>query len=272
MRRAALLASAAALTAYAAWIEPRRLVVRREEMTLPRWPAEVDGLRVGVMTDLHAGMPHAGLDAVQRAAEGLAAERPDLVCLLGDFVDRQAMVARPINTVALIGRLAALAAAPRGVFSVLGNHDWYAGARRISDALEDIGVTVLEDSAAPVGDGLWVAGVGDYRIRGARVDRALMPVPDGAPVLLLSHDPDAFPSVPGAVSLTLSGHTHGGQVAIPGVRRPFVPSSYGERYVHGHIVEGGRHLWVSSGVGTSGLPLRFLRPPEVVSLTLRAPS
>ena len=91
-------------------------------------------------------------------------------------------------------------------------------------------------------------------------------------MLLLSHDPDAFPAVPARVALTLAGHTHGGQVAIPLVRRPFVPSRYGERYVHGHVVEGGRHLYVSSGVGTSGAPVRFLRPPEVVSLTLRARS
>ena len=133
-------------------------------------------------------------------------------------------------------------------------------------------MTVLEDSAAPVGDGLWVAGVGDYRIRGARVDRALMPVPEDAPVILLSHDPDVFPAVPERVSLTLAGHTHGGQVAIPLVRRPFVPSRHGERYVRGHVVEDGRHLHVSSGIGTSGLPVRLLRAPEVVSLTLRSPS
>jgi uncharacterized protein len=217
-------------------------------------------------------MPHVALDAVSRAAEALAAEEPDLVCLLGDFIDRRAVFARPVNTTTLISRLAPLAAAPRGTFAVLGNHDWYAGGRQIADALEEIGVTVLEDSAAPVGDGLWVAGAGDYRIRGARVDRALMPVPEDAPVLLLSHDPDAFPAVPERVSLTLAGHTHGGQVAIPLVRRPFVPSRYGERYVHGHVVEKGRHLYVSSGVGTSGAPLRFLRPPEVVSLALRARS
>jgi predicted MPP superfamily phosphohydrolase len=248
--------------------------VRREELTLPRWPAALDGLRVGVVTDLHTGMPYAGVDAAERAAQALAAERPDLVCLLGDFVDRQAIFARAVVVETLVGRLVApLLGAPLGVLAVLGNHDWYAGARRIGDALEDAGATVLEDSALPVGeDGLWVAGVGDYRIRGARVERALMPVPDDAPVLLLSHDPDAFPAVPERVALTLAGHTHGGQVAIPLVRRPFVPSRYGERYVHGHVVEDGRHLYVSSGVGTSGAPVRFLRPPEVVSLTLRAPS
>ena len=243
--------------------------MRREELTLPRWPAALDGLRVGVLTDLHAGMPHAGLDAAERAAERLAAERPDVVCLLGDFIDRRAVFARPVDTVALITRLEPLAAAPRGVVAVLGNHDWYAGARQIADALSDAGVTVLEDSAVPAGGGLWIAGVGDYRTRGARVDRALMPVPEDAPALLLSHDPDAFPAVPARVALTVAGHTHGGQVAIPGLRRPFVPSHYGERYVHGHTVEGGRHLYVSSGLGTSGAPLRFLCPPEVVSLTLR---
>jgi predicted MPP superfamily phosphohydrolase len=248
--------------------------VRREELTLPRWPAALDGLRVGLFSDLHAGMPHAGLDAVERAAETLAAEQPDLVCLLGDFVDRRALMSRPPAADAVAARLAPLLGAPRGVVAVLGNHDWYAGARRIADALDDVGVLVLEDGAAPVaGDGgLWVAGAGDYRVRGARVARALMPVPEDAPVLLLTHDPDAFPQVPERVALTLAGHTHGGQVAIPGLRRPFVPSHYGERYLYGHVVEGGRHLWVSSGVGTSGLPVRLLRPPEVISLTLRAPS
>jgi predicted MPP superfamily phosphohydrolase len=248
-------------------------VVRREELTLPRWPAALDGLRVGVLTDLHSGVPYAGLGTVERAAEALGAERPDLVCLLGDFVDRRAMFARPIVPEDVAARLAPLAAAPLGAVAVLGNHDWYAGARRIGDALEDVGVTVLEDSALPVGDdGLWVAGASDYRTRGAHVDRALMPVPDTAPVLLLSHDPDAFPAVPERVALTLSGHTHGGQVAIPLVRRPFVPSRYGERFVHGHVVERDRHLYVSSGVGTSGAPVRLLRPPEVVILTLRARS
>jgi predicted MPP superfamily phosphohydrolase len=97
-------------------------------------------------------------------------------------------------------------------------------------------------------------------------------VPEDAAVLLLSHDPDAFPMVPRRVALTLSGHTHGGQVGIPLVRRPFVPSHYGERYVRGHVAEDGRHLYVTSGVGTSGIPVRLFMPPEIVILSLRAPS
>ena len=264
-------AAAAALGAWSLWLEPRRLVVRRERLVLPAWPAALDGLRVGLLSDLHTGVPHAGLDAVGRAARALNAERPDLICLLGDFIDRRATFARPVHSDAVAERLGVLAA-PRGVVAVLGNHDWYAGARRITDALTAVGIPILEDEAVPAGAGLWTAGVGDNRVRGANVDRALADVPDGEPVLLLSHDPDVFPHVPARVALTLSGHTHGGQVGIPYLRRPFVPSLYGERYVQGHVVEDGRQLYVTSGLGTSGLPVRLLRPPEVVILTLRSPT
>ena len=109
------------------------------------------------------------------------------------------------------------------------------------------------------------------RHRRPDIGAALRDVPGDAPVLVLSHDPDLFPGVPNRVSLTLSGHTHGGQVAVPLLRRPMLPSYYGERYARGHIVEHGRHLLVTSGVGTSGLPVRFLAPPEVYVLTLRNP-
>jgi uncharacterized protein len=264
-------AAAAALGAYSLWYEPRRLIVRREQLALPAWPAALDGLRVGVLTDLHAGMPHAGLDAVTRATDALQAERPDLICLLGDFIDRRAFFSDPVDAQALAARLATLRA-PRGVTAVLGNHDGYAGASRIAVALAGVGISVLEDDAQRAGDGLWTAGVGDYRIRGAHVSRALARVPAGDAVLLLSHDPDVFPFVPARVALTLSGHTHGGQIGIPYLRRRFVPSHYGERFVDGHVEEDGRHLYVSSGVGTSGIPVRLLRPPEVVILRLRAPS
>jgi hypothetical protein len=90
---------------------------------------------------------------------------------------------------------------------------------------------------------------------------------DDAPAILLAHEPDIFPSVPARFALTLAGHTHGGQIRILG-RTPYVPSRYGSRYVHGHIVEGGRHLIVSAGVGVSDLPLRLGVAPEIVVVQL----
>jgi predicted MPP superfamily phosphohydrolase len=87
-------------------------------------------------------------------------------------------------------------------------------------------------------------------------------------VVLLTHNPDVFPFVPGRVALTLAGHTHGGQVRLPLIGRPVVPSQFGQRFAAGHVVEGGRHLFVATGIGTSILPVRFRVPPTVTLLTL----
>jgi predicted MPP superfamily phosphohydrolase len=267
--RPALLAAAAALVAYAGWIEPRRLVVRRVELALPGWPRTLDGLRVGVLADLHCGMPHAGMPAVARAAYALRAEAPDLVCLLGDFIDRRALFSRRVDPRDVAKALSPLKA-PMGVLAVLGNHDWYAGGAQIVQALQETGVTVLENDALGVAPELWVAGLDDMRLRDPDVTKALRDVPENAAALMLSHDPDLFPLIPERVALTISGHTHGGQVAIPLLRRPFIPSHYGERYAGGHVEERGRHLYVTTGFGTSGLPVRLARPPEVVVLRLRS--
>jgi predicted MPP superfamily phosphohydrolase len=89
-------------------------------------------------------------------------------------------------------------------------------------------------------------------------------------VIVLSHDPDLFPWVPPRASLTLSGHTHGGQINLKPLLSHVIPSRYGDRFANGHVVEGGRHLYVTSGVGTSVHPVRFGRPPEIVVLRLRA--
>jgi predicted MPP superfamily phosphohydrolase len=106
--------------------------------------------------------------------------------------------------------------------------------------------------------------------RDPRVDAALDPVADGEPVLLLSHNPDVFPAVPDDVALTVSGHTHGAQVDLPVVRDRVTPSQHGARYTDGHHTENGRHLYVSNGVGTSRLPVRFRARPEVALLRMEA--
>jgi uncharacterized protein len=262
-------AAAAALGVYAGWIEPRRLVTRHVELTLPHWPGALDGLRLGVASDLHAGVPYMGLKAVGRVVDALNAQRPDIHLLLGDYLDASQILGRYVAPEAVAAELARLDA-PLGTVAVIGNHDWRAAADRMWRALDRTGITVLEDAAVERG-GLWIAGLGDMRHRDPNVPRALAAIPPDAPAIVLSHDPDMFPSIPSRVSLTLAGHTHGGQVAIPLLRRPMLPSRYGERYARGHIVEGGRHLYVSHGVGTSGLPLRLFAPPEVLVLRLRAP-
>jgi predicted MPP superfamily phosphohydrolase len=160
------------------------------------------------------------------------------------------------------------------VFAVLGNHDRLFDAPRVRAALEAAGIRVLEDTASlvstPSGP-VWIAGLTDYWTGPHDVGRTLAAVSDSVtPVLLLTHNPDIFPRIPSRVMLTLAGHTHGGQVRLPLIGSPIVPSAYGQRYVRGLVVEGDRRLFVSTGIGTSDLPVRFGVPPTIFVLTLRA--
>ena len=264
----AIAALGGATLAWAGLVEPRRLVTVRRTLHLPRWPAAVDGLRVGVLSDLHAGAPHAGRKAIARAVDRVNAEAPDAMLLLGDFTDAHPVWGGRVTPAEIAAELSGLRS-PLGTFAVLGNHDWKRAGFAIWEALRDAGIEVLENRAVKAGD-VYIAGLADLRSRRPDLPGALDGIPPDAPVILLAHDPDVFPFVPHRVPLTLSGHLHGGQVAIPLLRLPAIPSRYGERFVRGHVVEDGRHLYVTSGLGTSGLPVRLFRPPEIVILELRS--
>jgi predicted MPP superfamily phosphohydrolase len=199
------------------------------------------------------------------------AERPDLVLLLGDYVTTRRVKTSFVPPEATAAVFAGLEA-PLGVLAVLGNHDWYFGARRVRAAFEAVGIPVLENQARRLqggGHGLWLAGVGDVSVRRHDLAGTLAQITDDAPVVVMTHSPDLFPRIPPEVALTVAGHTHGGQVRLPWLGRPVVPSDYGQRYAYGHIVEAGRHLFVTSGIGHSILPVRFGVPPEIAVITLR---
>ena len=261
-----------AVGGYALLVEPRRVRLRRHTLRLPGWPHAFDGFRLLVVSDLHTGTPHVGVAEVVRIASRAGRLRPDLVALLGDFVDEDALFASSVDAGAVARALASIPAT-LGAVAVLGNHDWTTDGEGVRVALRESGITVLEDDAvrlrrAP--DELWVAGLADATEREPDVPLALSLVPEDAPLLVLSHDPDLFPRVPARAALTVSGHVHGGQINIPLLRRLAIPSRFGDRYARGHVVENGRHLFVTRGVGTSTLPLRLGAPPEIVLLTLEA--
>jgi predicted MPP superfamily phosphohydrolase len=194
------------------------------------------------------------------------------VLLAGDYVIKGVLGGSFVAPEDIASRLRELHA-PLGVYAVLGNHDWWFDAPRVRDALRVAGIPTLDDAAHSV-DGprhFWLAGVSDFWEGSHDVHRALAGVTDDAPVILFTHNPDVFPHVPARVALTIAGHTHGGQVCLPLVGRPIVPSRFGQRYAIGHVVEDGRHLFVSPGLGTSIIPVRFRVPPEISLVTLRAP-
>ena len=279
----AALAIVAGVAIWAFVIEPNRLVVHREELTV----AVAQPLRVALLSDLHAGGRFIDAAKVRAVVDAIDAEKPDLILLLGDYLNNGRShrfrpaggPSAPEAVAAELGRLHA----PLGVYAILGNHDWWFDGERITRALAAHGITVLENRgvearpmvplrsappAAPDGPSLWLAGISDKMTRHPDIAAALAGVPAGATVLAMTHNPDIFPGIPGRVALTVAGHTHGGQLRLPGVGAPVVPSQYGSRYAAGHVVEDGRHLFVTTGVGTSIYAMRLGVPPEIVVLTL----
>jgi len=280
-----------ALGGYAFAVEPLyRLRIRTWRLTPPRWSAGPK-LKVALVADLHACEPWMGVPRIRAIVQTVNALQPDLILLLGDYsrgVDAR-WVSAQVHSNQWAPELAKLSA-PLGVLAVMGNHDWWDDrtAQRNGQgpiygrlALEANGISVLENDAVRLmkdGRPFWVAGLGDqlaftpssrFRTwRGADdLPGTLARIDDEAPILLMAHEPDIFPQVPERVSLTLSGHTHGGQVRLFGYS-PVVPSRFGNRYAYGHVVEEGRHLIVSGGLGISILPVRFGCPPEIVLLEL----
>lgn len=239
--------------------------------TPPRWPKLDRPLKIAAIADIHAcepWMPRARIEEFVETTNGL---KPDLVALLGDFVSGIPVLSTQLPTTEWAAALAKLSA-PLGKFAVLGNHDWSRDPVGVRQALASSGIPVLENQAhkikTPSGFECWLAGLGDQVARRDDLEKTMRAIGDDAPVLLLAHEPDIFPKVPERVSLTLCGHTHGGQVRLPFIGAPIVPSRFGQRYVYGHIVEENRHLVVSGGLGCTFLPVRLGSPPEIVLLEL----
>lgn len=273
-RKSFLLAALCAfgLGLWASWLEPSSLFNEDHEIVLPEWPKGCDGLRVAVLADLHVGSPYHGLDKLEQIVDLTLKAKPDVILLAGDYVIDNVVGGKFVEPEAIAKGLGRLSA-PLGVFAVLGNHDHWLDPDRVRGALESNGIEVLEDQSSALSlreCQFWLAGLSDYWTGAADYQKALATIPAGAPSIAFTHNPDSFPTLEKPVSLTIAGHTHGGQVFLPWLGRLVVPSDHGDRYAIGHIVENGRHLFVSSGLGTSIIPVRFLVPPEVSVLTLRS--
>jgi uncharacterized protein len=259
--------------------EPRfGLTIKEWTVAHAHWPKQSKPLRIGVLTDIHAVEPWMPARRVGTIANTLNELKPDVIVLLGDYVNalRRGYYSATVPVSEWGAALGDLHA-PLGVYAVLGNHDWWSGeVPSIRRTFETAGICLLENAAIKVahnGNPVWIAGLCDqltYNSRGIQDLKAtLNQVPEDVPAILLAHEPDIIAHVPHRVTLTLSGHTHGGQVYIPMLGRPAIGAGPYSKYAYGHIVEKGRHLIVSSGLGLSNFPIRFLVPPEIAIVTLR---
>ncbi len=214
-------------------------------------------VRVAHLSDLHYG-PWVRAELVARWVEATLREAPDLVVITGDFVDAGLRG----GVKGLVQALAALRA-PLGVWGVWGNHDRsrFNPPDPLREALASAGVEVLENRGVQLRPDLFLAGVDDLRCGRPDLGAALAGWRGGARVLL-SHNPDLLGGMPQPVELVLSGHTHGGQVRLPGIGAVYTGSRYGRRFAAGWV-EAPQPAFISRGLGVSALPLRWHCPPEI---------
>ena len=293
----ALFLGGLAVGGYAVGVEPMRLRIQSYELNPPHWPGGLR-LRIAALADLHACRPWMSPERIRFIVEQTNALKPDLTVLLGDYVAGHDWVTSHVHSRDWSKALSGLSA-PLGVHAILGNHDWWRDTRAqkrgrgpvlAHRALEAAGIKVYQNDVMRLhkdGRALWLAGLGDQLalppLRGTGrqywqgvddLSGTLSKVTDNAPIVLLAHEPDIFPDVPERVSLTLAGHTHGGQVRLFGYA-PVVPSRYHNRHAYGHIIETDnitsrrpRNMIVSAGLGCTSLPLRLGSPPEIVVVDL----
>jgi uncharacterized protein len=254
-----------AIAGYAMASEPDNLVLERKQVRLPKLPDAFDGFRIVLLADLHL-YPFTTTDLIWRTVEISNALKPDLVLLGGDFVCGFAEAA--FELAPILERLDA----KHGLFAVLGNHDHYQGARIVSDGLRSASIRVLmnEGVRLTVGDSsIFLAGIDSVSAGRPNPRAAFSTRKNEAVNLALVHEPDYINQLSRLfqVDLQLSGHTHGGQIRIPGLDAIILPP-WGKTYVEGLYRVGSSQVYTSRGIGMVGVPFRFNCPPEVTEITL----
>jgi uncharacterized protein len=245
-------------------------LVRRASFAFADWPEGAPPIRVAMLGDVHMQGPDMTPARIARIADEVRAERPDLILLAGDFVGDRAIGTRDYADAEIAAALARFRA-PLGVYAVLGNHDHWRDGPAMRKALERAAIPVLDNRAIRVGP-IALVGIGDPHTRNADIAAAVRAAaPLRGPLLAFSHSPDVAPRLPPRFALLLAGHTHCGQIVLPLVGALASSSNYGERYRCGIISEQERKIVVTSGLGTSVLPLRFGAPPDLWLLTLGPP-
>lgn len=263
---AAPLLTVSATSAYARLIEPYHYLVSETEVFINELPSRFDGFRITQLTDIHHSRI-VSIHQVRKVVELAQQTNPDMFVLTGDFTTTYRRFIGPCAEA--LGQLRA----PEGVWAVLGNHDHYTGAELTTRALESNNIVVMNNSNSVITRGpdkLQLAGIDDWTWNATDWRRAFAGLSEKSPTILLSHQPRVleFPETE-KVSLILSGHTHGGQIDIPFLGAPARFATKDLRYAHGLFRRDSTQLYVSSGTGVIGLPVRLGVRPEIAVLRLR---
>jgi predicted MPP superfamily phosphohydrolase len=275
----ALLVAAAA--SYAYFIEPRQFVVVEETLAVPNWSPGLNGFRVVAISDIHAGSNYATEERLRFLVEQANAQNADIIVLLGDYIseskhDRglrnnpygtdRSEIRMPVATIAdVIGGLRAT----HGVYAVIGNHDEWHNTPKITAEFERVGINVLENEISVIeanGGKIHIWGIEDlWKNREVPVE-AFNAISDKRNIIALTHNPDSLLNTPNGIALMFAGHSHGGQLNWP-IFGP-IAAVNDRRFMDGHAVVDGKHVYVTSGFGTSVVPFRLRVPPEIAVVTM----
>lgn len=275
---------------YSYFIEPNRLVINEQVLKIQNWNKEFDGLKIVAISDIHGGSNGVGIEKLQKIVEEINVQNADLVVFLGDYVS-QVNSNKPIRERELKMSMAEIVdnlkgiKSKYGVFVILGNHDGWYKEDEIKTKFAGIGYKVLENEISIIeknGQKLRILGLKDHlkmhnwKTFSDEAKKVVELSENQGDLLVLEHSPDVMPAVSGKFQISkdfklfLAGHTHGGQVWFPVLGSLVVPSSYGQKYAFGHMKENDIDMFITTGIGTSVLPIRFLVPPEIAVLTIRA--
>ena len=274
--RLAAAAGAAAIAADSTLVEPNRPRVVRQEIALRRWPAQMEGFTIALLSDFHYD-PYFSEHPLHAAISLVNNLHPNLIAFAGDFVSVPVFESEEKDQNAALAaepcaQLLRQMRAPHGLWAILGNHDFYTNPDVVRSALTSQGIRVLTNQSAAIeanGARVWLSGVNDVLGGTPDLNATLQQVPGNEATILLAHEPDYADYVARhPVDLQLSGHSHGGQVRIPLLGPLYLPT-LARKYVWGRYRIGDLTLYTNPGLGTVGLPIRWNCPPEITLLTLR---
>jgi len=245
-------------------------VVRHLRLEIAGWPQWPRPLRVVFLADFHTGSHSNDVARLGAIMAEAASVTPDLVLFGGDYLNMQLFGGGrvPPRTIA---RILSRIKAPLGLFAILGNHDYIYDERAVAGALWDSGITVLEHDGCTVqvqNRSIQIVGIPDAHIARPEAYSLLADLSPDMPTIVLAHDPVWFAHLPPGPHFMLAGHTHGGQIQLPGIGIVKKATKAPRRWCHGLVKERGQYLYVTSGIGTSGVPIRWGVPPEFAVLDL----
>lgn len=269
--------AAATLGFYSYQIEPNQLGITSYDLQSAKWNSDMPPLRVAVASDFHVGCPSVDLARLGEIVDEINALKPDIIVLPGDFVTMMKGSDRVIGGEYVapgpIAEVLMNLKAPLGIYAALGNHDMMNEPDPMKQALEGVGIRVIDNDAVEIKSGafhFWVAGLADETTSRPDWSETVKKITNDAPVIVVMHDPGPFLDKIDRPVVSIAAHTHGGQFVLPFFEK-YLDNPYSRapmKYLHGHIAEEGRDLIVTRGIGTSVVPLRFLAKPEIVDLKI----